>query len=217
MLYAALSQCNWSLPFYRTLTQNYDWFLIWVDWPKIYIIVKQLSIAIPTMKRHNVNVTKLFVNAVEIPPTKPHRFAATSAGIRPYRSAIQPKSKPPTMEPQKNTAWAIVVRSSYSQTHSNWNRMDINFHFIEFVFCLPQWRWLNMEFRLCRIPSHYCMESFPNLDQDFSLHWQVVPWNWPHTWNICWRLHSPTEYQAICCEKEEKKISKKKTNRLNSL
>lgn len=97
------------------------------NWPRIYIIVKQLSNANPTMKRHNVNVTKLFENAVRMPPTKPNRFEPTSAGMRPYRSAIHPKSSPPTMAPQKNTDWAIDGRAALSHTHSNWNRTEVNF------------------------------------------------------------------------------------------
>lgn len=49
----------------------------------MYIIVKQLSNAKPTKKRHIINCQKLYVNAVEIPATHPTILHPTSAGILP--------------------------------------------------------------------------------------------------------------------------------------
>lgn len=70
--------------------------------PKIYIIVKQLSNANPTINRKKANEIKLNEYADAIPPMKPSIFVPTNAGIRPYRSAITPNRRPPTMAPQKN-------------------------------------------------------------------------------------------------------------------
>lgn len=67
----------------------------------MYIMVKQLSKANPTKNRQTVKVQKLFVNAVAIPAIAPKTFVPISDGILPYRSAIQPNNKPPTIAPQK--------------------------------------------------------------------------------------------------------------------
>lgn len=50
----------------------------------MYIIVKQLSKANPTKKRHNANCQKVFVNAVAIPARNPIILAPIKAGILPY-------------------------------------------------------------------------------------------------------------------------------------
>lgn len=118
--------------------KNVSGFFMCVNWPRIYIIVKQLSNANPTTKRHNVNVTKLFEYPVKTPPTKPKRFEPTSAGMRPYRSATQPNSKPPTIAPQKNTDWAIDGNAAFSQTHSNCKQSEL------LIFA-----WLRLIFSLC--------------------------------------------------------------------
>lgn len=47
------------------------YYLIYHILPKIYIIVKQLSNASPTKKRHTQNSQKLLQKAVAIPATNP--------------------------------------------------------------------------------------------------------------------------------------------------
>lgn len=84
--------------------------------PRIYIIVKQLSKAIPTRKRQTQKCQKLVQNAVAMPPTKPTKFVPTRAGILPIRSAIQPKINPPKIAPQKKMDWAVCGRAEFSQT-----------------------------------------------------------------------------------------------------
>ena len=79
-------------------------------------MVKQLSKARPTRKRHTQKAQKVVIKAVAIPAVNPIRLVQTSAGILPYRSAIQPKISPPRMAPQKNTACAIVGNAALSQT-----------------------------------------------------------------------------------------------------
>lgn len=51
--------------------------------PKMYIMAKQVSYAIPTKNRVRVNCQKLFVNAVAIPAMHALKLARTIAGIRP--------------------------------------------------------------------------------------------------------------------------------------
>lgn len=65
-------------------------------------MVKQLSNAKPKKKRHAANSQKVLEKAVAIPAIHPITFAPTNAGIRPYLSAIKPKSKPPHIAPIKN-------------------------------------------------------------------------------------------------------------------
>lgn len=77
----------------------------------MYIMVKQLSKANPTKKRQRQNCQKDEEKAVRTPAARPVRLVPTRAGMRPYRSAIQPKISPPTMAPQKKMAWAIVGRA----------------------------------------------------------------------------------------------------------
>lgn len=72
--------------------------------PRMYIIVKLLSKAIPTKNLQRENVQKVVQNAVAIPPTKPAMLVPTKAGILPYLSAIQPKINPPRIAPQKKIA-----------------------------------------------------------------------------------------------------------------
>lgn len=86
----------------------------------MYIMVKQLSKANPTKKRHTVKDQKSFVNAVAIPAIAPTIFAAISDGILPYRSAIKPNNRPPIIAPQKNIDWAMVGNGALSQTQFNW-------------------------------------------------------------------------------------------------
>jgi hypothetical protein len=69
--------------------------------PKIYIMVKQLSKAMPTRNLQAEKVQKVLQKAVAMPPTQPTRLVPTRAGILPKRSAIQPKTNPPKMAPQK--------------------------------------------------------------------------------------------------------------------
>lgn len=64
-------------------------------------MVKQLSNAKPTRKRHKLNSQKLPVYAVAIPAMKPIELQPTNAGIRPNLSAIQPNNNPPNMAPMK--------------------------------------------------------------------------------------------------------------------
>lgn len=47
-------------------------------------MVKQLSNANPTKKRHNVNCQKVLVKAVATPAKNPIKLAPISAGILPY-------------------------------------------------------------------------------------------------------------------------------------
>lgn len=51
--------------------------------PKMYIIVKQLSKAKPTRKRHRLNCQKFVTKAVATPATKPIKLQPAKAGIRP--------------------------------------------------------------------------------------------------------------------------------------
>lgn len=85
----------------------------------MYIIVKQLSNENPTINRKIQNDVKLYEKAVATPPIKPIILVATKAGIRPYRSAINPNSKPPQIAPQKNIDCATDGNAALSQTHSN--------------------------------------------------------------------------------------------------
>lgn len=88
----------------------------------MYIIVKQLSKANPTKKRHKVNCQKLTVNAVATPARNPIKLAPIKAGILPYWSAIHPKINPPKIAPMKKILWAMVGSASYWQTHPSCNR-----------------------------------------------------------------------------------------------
>lgn len=91
--------------------------------PNMYIRVKQLSNANPAKYRQTVNDQKLLANAVTMPavfggimlnleggkncwnfiPVPPTTLAATRAGTRPKRSAIQPNERPPVIAPTKNS------------------------------------------------------------------------------------------------------------------
>lgn len=84
----------------------------------MYIMVKQLSNAIPTKNLHTQNAQNVLQNAVAIPPTNPTKFVPTKAGIRPNLSAIQPKMRPPRMAPQKKIDWAVCGRAAFSHTQS---------------------------------------------------------------------------------------------------
>lgn len=104
--------------------------------PNIYIIVKQLSNANPTMNRKKANDAKLNEYADATPPMKPSILVPTNAGIRPYRSAIMPNMRPPKMAPQKKIDWAKDGSAALSHTHSyyvKWKIMrgkkqNLNFH-----------------------------------------------------------------------------------------
>uniref|UniRef100_A0A1Y1LKW0 Uncharacterized protein n=1 Tax=Photinus pyralis TaxID=7054 RepID=A0A1Y1LKW0_PHOPY len=91
---------------------------------KIYIIVKQLSKAIPTRNLHKQKVQNELQNAVPTPAANPTKFVPTSAGILPLLSASQPKTKPPRIAPQKKIDWDIVGRAAFSQTQSNSAEME---------------------------------------------------------------------------------------------
>lgn len=80
-------------------------------------MVKQLSKANPTKKRHKVNCQNVSVNAVATPARNPIKLAPIKAGILPYWSAIHPKISPPKIAPTKKILWAMVGRASYWQTH----------------------------------------------------------------------------------------------------
>lgn len=82
----------------------------------MYIIVKQLSNAIPTRNLQTQKIQKELQYAVAIPPINPTMLVPTSAGIRPNLSAIQPKIRPPKMAPQKKIDWAVVGKAAFSQT-----------------------------------------------------------------------------------------------------
>lgn len=90
----------------------------------MYIMVKQLSNANPTKKRHNVNDQKLPVKAVATPATKPKMLHPHSDGMRPKRSAIHPNSKPPIIAPQKKMDCAMVGNAALSHTQSNWSILN---------------------------------------------------------------------------------------------
>lgn len=75
--------------------------MIHVHLPKIYIMVKQLSKAIPTKNLQKQKDQKLCTAAVASPPANPTKFVPTRAGILPYRSATQPKINPPKIDPTK--------------------------------------------------------------------------------------------------------------------
>lgn len=146
---------------------TFNYYAIWY-WPKIYIIVKQLSNANPTIKRHTENIQKFVENAVAIPPTKPNKFDMTNEGIRPYRSAIQPNNKPPTIAPQKKIDCAIDGSAELSQTHSNCKTIKtikINLKWM-LVQTPPQiayfsWNGRIRNFDLIKFPSIFASNSFP--------------------------------------------------------
>lgn len=85
----------------------------------MYIMVKQLSNAMPTTNLHRQKLQKLLEKAVPIPATNPTRLVPTKAGILPLLSANQPKTSPPKMAPQKNIACDMVAKADLSQTQSN--------------------------------------------------------------------------------------------------
>lgn len=85
----------------------------------MYIMVKQLSNAIPTRNRQTQNDQKVVQNTVAIPPTNPTMLVPKSTGILPYLSASQPKTKPPKMAPPKKTACATEGNADRSQTQSS--------------------------------------------------------------------------------------------------
>lgn len=82
----------------------------------MYIMVKQLSKAMPTKKRHTQNDQKELQNAVAIPAANPTKLVPTKAETRPCLSANQPNTKPPSIAPPKKIAWAIVGRAELSHT-----------------------------------------------------------------------------------------------------
>lgn len=92
-----------------------------VHLPKMYIIVKLLSKAIPTKNLQAQKDQNVLQNAVAIPAAKPTMFVPTRAGMRPCLSAIQPKTRPPRIAPPKKMAWAMVGRAEFSHTQFCWN------------------------------------------------------------------------------------------------
>lgn len=82
----------------------------------MYIIVKQLSKAIPTKNLQTQNDQNVVQKAVAIPPIKPAKLVPTKAGILPYLSAIQPKTNPPSMAPQKKMDCAVEGNAEFEQT-----------------------------------------------------------------------------------------------------
>lgn len=82
----------------------------------MYIMVKQLSKAIPTKKRQTQNDQKELQNAVAIPAANPTKLVPTKAATRPCLSANQPNTKPPNIAPPKKIAWAIVGNAELSHT-----------------------------------------------------------------------------------------------------
>lgn len=99
----------------------------WHFLPSMYIMTKQLSNAKPTRKRQKLNAQKLCVNAVAMPATAPIMLVPTRAGMRPKRSAIQPKIKPPKMAPTKKIACAVLGSADCSQTQFNWRKKNVLF------------------------------------------------------------------------------------------
>lgn len=85
-------------------------------WPNMYIIVKQLSKAMPTRNLQTQNDQKVVQNVVAIPPMNPAMLVPTRAGILPNLSAIHPKTNPPNMAPQKKIDCAVEGRAEFSQT-----------------------------------------------------------------------------------------------------
>lgn len=84
--------------------------------PRIYIIVKQLSKAIPTKKRQRQKLQKELQNAVATPAVNPTKLVPTRAETRPCLSANQPNTKPPRIAPPKKIAWAIEGSAEFSHT-----------------------------------------------------------------------------------------------------
>lgn len=93
--------------------------------PRMYIIVKQLSKAIPTKNLQTQNDQKLVQKVVAIPPTKPAMLVPIKAGILPYLSAIQPNTNPPNMAPQKKMDCAVEGKAEFEQTQSSCKTRDI--------------------------------------------------------------------------------------------
>lgn len=92
------------------------------DSPKMYIIVKQLSKAIPTKNLHMQKLKNEPHQVVAIPLRNPIRFDPTRAGSRPNLSANHPNIKPPNIAPPKNIAWAVWGEAAFSQTQFSWKK-----------------------------------------------------------------------------------------------
>lgn len=82
-------------------------------------ILMQLSKARPVRNLHSEKDQKERALAVATEAKNATALHSTSAGIRPLWSAIQPKMKPPTIEPQKKIACAVDMRYSRSHTQSS--------------------------------------------------------------------------------------------------
>lgn len=82
-------------------------------------MLMQLSKAKPVKNLQTAKDQKVFVLAVAIEAKNPMLLQSIKAGIRPLWSAIHPKSKPPTMEPQKKIDCAVDMRYSRSHTQSS--------------------------------------------------------------------------------------------------
>ena len=72
----------------------------------MYMSVKQLSKAMPMRKREKANRPKVVETVVMTPAKAPIKLHKIRAGMRPKRSAMNPRTMPPTILPQKKTAWA---------------------------------------------------------------------------------------------------------------
>lgn len=79
----------------------------------------QLSKAKPAKNRHVAKPQNVLTVPVANEATKATALTSTNAGIRPLWSATHPKMKPPTIEPQKNKAWAVDIRYSRLHTQSS--------------------------------------------------------------------------------------------------
>lgn len=82
-------------------------------------MVKQLSNAIPTTKRQRQNDQNVEQNVVAMPPISPAILVPIKAGILPYLSAIQPKTNPPSIAPQKKIACAVDGSAEFEHTQFN--------------------------------------------------------------------------------------------------
>ena len=87
--------------------------------PKMYIIVKLLSVARPAIKRQSEKKGSVVANAVNPFPNNAIKLEITSTCKRPYRSARIPNTSEPITEPTKNIDWPKVDIHVESQTQFN--------------------------------------------------------------------------------------------------
>ncbi len=84
----------------------------------MYMSVKQLSKAMPMRKREKANRPNVVETVVMTPAKAPIKLHKIRAGMRPKRSAMKPRTIPPTILPPKKTACANGAWPALSHTQS---------------------------------------------------------------------------------------------------